>query len=302
MLRTQLRSFHAVALHGGFTAAAKILRIGQPTLTTQVKALERRYDVELLHRTKRSVRLTEAGRELFGLTTKITRLESESEDLLESFNGLRTGTLRIAAVGPFHATDMIVAFKSTYPLMDVTVDLGNSQQSFERLIEFNADVGIIAEIPRDERVTLVPYKSHKVVLLVSPDHPFFERESVAIRELQSQEFVLREKGSTTRTALEKALLQNDIEINPVLEIGSREGVWKAVEQGLGIGAVADFEFVPHPRLRILPFDDATIVTQYYLAHLKERAESRKIRAFVETALENAHSLSDGETASTHAHP
>ena len=298
MLRTQLRSFHAVALHGGFTAAAKILRIGQPTLTTQVKALERRYDVELLHRTKRSVRLTEAGRELFGLTTKITRLESESEDLLESFNGLRTGTLRIAAVGPFHATDMIVAFKSTYPLMDVTVDLGNSQQSFERLIEFNADVGIIAEIPRDERVTLVPYKSHKVVLLVSPEHPFFERESVAIRELQSQEFVLREKGSTTRTALEKALLQNDIEISPVLEIGSREGVWKAVEQGLGIGAVADFEFVPHPRLRILPFDDATIVTQYYLAHLKERAESRKIRAFVETALENAQSLSDGSLPSS----
>ena len=233
------------------------------------------------------MRLTEAGKELYGLTTQITQLEAESEDLLNSFKGLRTGTLRIAAVGPFHATDMIVAFKSAYPLMDVSVNLGNSQRSFERLIEYAADVGVIAEIPSDERVTLVPYRTHEVVLFVNPEHPFFERESIAIRELRNQKFVLREKGSTTRTALERTLVRNKIEIDPVLEIGSREGVWKAVEQGLGIGVVADFEFVPHPRLRVLPFDDVTITTQYFLAHLRERRESRMIRAFIDVALKIA---------------
>ena len=75
-----------------------------------------------------------------------------------------------------------------------------------------------------------------------------------------------------------------VQIDVVLEIGSREGVWKAVERGLGIGAVADFEFVPHPRLRTLAFDDVSIKTEYFLAHLEERQDSSLIRAFRDVAL------------------
>lgn len=292
MMRTQIRSFHAVARHGGFTAASKVLNVGQPTLTTQVKALEERYDVELLHRTGRTVTLTEAGRELFALTTRITQLETETEDLLQALKGMQTGSLRIAAVGPFHATDMIAALKSVYPLIDVSVQLGNSKRSFERLIDYSADVGVIAGIEGDDRVTMVPYRSHEVVLFVNAEHPFFERESVSLRELQHQKVVLREKDSTTRTAFERELNANGIEIDPVFEIGSREGVWKAVEQGLGIGAVADFEFVPHPRLRALPLEDVSITTQYFLAHLRERRDSKLIRTFLDIALSLAEPPAD----------
>ncbi len=95
---------------------------------------------------------------------------------------------------------------------------------------------------------------------------------------------MREKGSTTRTAFEAALGRAKIKIDPVLEIGSREGVWKAVERGMGIGAVADFEFVSDPRLRTVALDDASIKTEYFLAYLRERRESRLIRAFCEIAL------------------
>ena len=50
MLYTELRSFHAVALNGGFSSAARALNISQPTLSMQVKALETFYDVELFWR------------------------------------------------------------------------------------------------------------------------------------------------------------------------------------------------------------------------------------------------------------
>ncbi len=50
MNHTQLRSFHAVAAEGGFTAASRVLNVGQPTITTQVKALEQHFNVELFHR------------------------------------------------------------------------------------------------------------------------------------------------------------------------------------------------------------------------------------------------------------
>ena len=283
MLYTSLRSFHAVALHGGFSAGARAMNISQPTLTTQVKALETRYDVELFSRIGRDVHLTPAGRELFRTTMRLTQNEAEAEDLLGSFKGLQTGVLRIAAVGPFHATDIIVAFKASYPKIDIIVEFGNSSRSFDRLLSYEADVGLIAEVHPDKRVLTLPYSTHEVVVFANAQHPFFERDSISIKDLQKQRVVQREIGSTTRTAMEKALKDNDVEIDLVLEIGSREGIWKAVEQGLGIGFVADFEFVPHPNLRAIPIKDALISTQYFLAFLRERENSRLIRAFCEVA-------------------
>ena len=279
MVKTELRSFHAVAKYGGFSAASKILHISQPTLSTQVKALEERYDVELFNRARREVHLTIAGTELFQVTSRLHQIEEEAEDLLNSFKGLQSGTLRIAAVGPFHATDMIVAFKSAYPKINVSVDFGNSQRSFARILTLEADVGVIAEVNPDPRVVTSPYSTHNVVVFVNSEHPFFERESISVYDLQDQKVVQRERGSTTRTAMETALGKHKVSINPVLDIHSREGIWKAVEQGLGIGFVADFEFVPHPNLKAIPIKDANIQTQYFLAFLEERKQSRLIRAF-----------------------
>lgn len=290
MLKNALRSFHAVARYGGFSAASKALNLSQPTLSTQVKALEQRYDVELFGRARREVHLTVAGNELYQVTTRLHQIEEEAEELLNSFGGLHSGTLRIAAVGPFHATDMIVEFKSKFPKVEVTVQFGNSQRSFERLLAYDADVGLIAEVNSDPRVVTMPYSLHNVVVFVNAAHPFFQRDGISIQELQGQKVVQREHGSTTRTAMERALKDHGVAIDPVLDIGSREGIWKAVERGLGIGFVADFEFVPHPNLKPIPIQDAEVRTQYFLAFLEERQQSRLIRSFCEVARESQESL------------
>ena len=102
-----------------------------------------------------------------------------------------------------------------------------------------------------------------------------------MEELEGEDFIFREEGSTTRLAFEQALQKAGVTINKVVEIGSREAVWKAVEQGLGIGAVADFEFVPHPRLKTVEISDVEVTTNYHIAYLKERRRSRLVQAVVE---------------------
>lgn len=295
MISTHLRSFHAVATHGGFTAASKVLNVGQPTLTTQVKALEARHGVELFRRAGRRVVLTEAGEDLYRLTLRMARLQEETQELLQSHKGLTTGRLRIAAVGPFHAIDMISAFKQAYPNVEVSVLLGNSRRTAERLLRYDADVGVTARVDADDRIEMEPYSTHSVVVFVNSEHRFFQRETISFRELRNERVVLREKGSTTRTAFEAALEQATITIDPVLEIGSREGVWKAVERGLGVGVVADFEFVRHPRLKTVAFADASIKTEYFLAYLRERQDSRLIRSFCKIAL-NENNIARGDLA------
>jgi DNA-binding transcriptional LysR family regulator len=103
-----------------------------------------------------------------------------------------------------------------------------------------------------------------------------------LHELEDQPFVLRERGSTTRRAFEAAMQDAGLGIKPVFEIESREGVWKAVEQGLGISVVADFEFVAHPNLHALKIKDRVIRTEYSIAFLKDRARSPLIKAFMNT--------------------
>lgn len=284
MIGTQIRSFHAVARHGGYTTAAKAENVSQPTLSAQVRALEERYGIELFHRVGRGVKLSVEGQQLFALTSRMQHQMDEIDALLNAFVGLQKGKLRIAAVGPFHATDLIAAFKTRYPKVDVSVAFGNSQLSFERLIAYEADVGLIAEVNDDPRVTALPYRQHEVVVFVNESHPFYHRDSISLEELNGQSVIRREKGSTTRMAVEKVLLERNIRIDVVLDIGSREGVWKAVEQGLGIGFVADFEYIPHPRMKVVHIRDATIRTRYFIAFLGERKDARLIRAFADMSM------------------
>ncbi|MFA3919503.1 LysR substrate-binding domain-containing protein [Ruegeria hyattellae] len=284
MLKLALRSFHAVARHGGFSRAAKALNISQPTLSTQVKALEERYGVDLFRRVGRRVDLTVPGSELFEITSRLDQAEQDAENLLDSFRGLNAGKLNIAAVGPFHATDMIVAYKRKYPSIDIEVRFGNSSRCFDRILSFEADIGIIAEVPSDPRVKTLPYSVHDVVIFVNSEHPFFDRASISLAELNGQKVIRREAGSTTRMAIESALERHNVAVETVVELGSREAIWKAVEQGLGLGFVADFEFVAHPNLRAVKISDMRVQTKYYLAFLAERRQSRLIDSFCEIAV------------------
>jgi aminoethylphosphonate catabolism LysR family transcriptional regulator len=273
-----------VAENHGFTAAAKALRISQPTVTTQVKELEERYGVELLVRRGRRVELTETGATLFDISRRIMSLSEEAEELLLSSGKLTTGQLRVAAVGPFHATEMIARFLARYPSISVSMLLGNSDQTLQRILDLESDVAIVAHVVDEPRVHSVAFSTHEVVVFINTDHPWRDRESIMIAELAEQPLILRETGSTTRRAFEAAAQKANVPIKPLLEIGSREGVWKAVERGLGIGIVADFEFVAHPRLKVVHIADATIRTEYRLACLVERQHSPKIEAFMQSVL------------------
>lgn len=281
---THLRSFHAVAENGGFTAAAHVLNISQPTVTTQVKELEERYGVELLVRRGRRVELTETGASLLDISRRIMSLSEEAEELLLSSGRLTTGQLRLAAVGPFHATEMVAKFLARYPLIKVSMLLGNSDQTLQRILDLESDVAVLAHAVDDPRIHSVPFSTHEVVAFVNEEHAWYHRESITVAELAAQPLILRETGSTTRRGLEQTAAGMGIEIKPFLEIGSREGIWKAVERGLGVGVVADFEFVPHPRLRTVRIADAVVRTEYRLACLQERRESPKIDAFMKTVL------------------
>lgn len=281
MIYTQLRSFHAVAREGGFTAASRALNISQPTLTVQVKSLEEYFGVTLFHRHGRKVELTDTGRELFKLSRRIMSLEEDAQDLLNAHGGFHAGHLKVGAVGPYHATEMLGVFSAQYPDIKVSVAIGNSSVTVERLLDYSVDVAVLAHTEDDPKVFAIPYSKHPVLIFVHKDHPFAKKQHIRINDLEGERLVLREEGSTTRRAFEKALSDAAVSMNIAMEIGSREAVWLAVAQGIGIGFVSDIEFIPHDNLRAIPIIDCDIHTTAHIACLTERRDSHLIGAFLD---------------------
>jgi aminoethylphosphonate catabolism LysR family transcriptional regulator len=279
MRLTQLRSFHAVATEGSFTRAAESLHVSQPTVTTQVGQLEELYKVELFHRTGRRVRPTEIGERLLHLSRQIFGLESEAVQLLRDAGELRSGHLRVAAVGPSHVTQMLVAFNQRYPGVKVSVSTGNSQDVLDRLLDYSADVGVLAQVFRDKRFVSVPYSEHPVVVFCSSTHRFAHRRSIRTAELQGERLILREPGSTTRKAIESALRAAQVEPEVVMEVASREIIREAVAQGVGVAAVSEVEYVPGPGLHAVRISDAQVRTYAHVVCLAERRDTRMVRTF-----------------------
>jgi aminoethylphosphonate catabolism LysR family transcriptional regulator len=276
MLYSQLRSFHAVAKEGGFTAASRAIHIGQSTISTQIKALENTYGITLFHRPGRKIQISDCGEALFKISQRILQLEEEARDLLNNYGGILTGDLRIGAVGPYHATDMLAKFNQKHPGINLTVKLGNSMEMVDLLMSYSVDVAVLAHTEDNPAIYARPFS-------VNTSHPFAKRKHIRLEELQGQRFVYREVGSTTRRAFEKALKSAGVTVDPVMEVGSRESVWLAVERGIGIGVVSDVEFNPHPNLRTLKISDAEIFTTAHITCLSDRVESKLVKTFFEIA-------------------
>ncbi|AZO77064.1 MULTISPECIES: LysR substrate-binding domain-containing protein [unclassified Bosea (in: a-proteobacteria)] len=281
MRYTQLRSFHNVANAGGFNAAAEAFNISQPTLTAQVGALEEEFGVELFVKRGRRRELSDTGRELLAITTRMFAEEAEALAFLTESRELRTGRLSIGAVGPFHVTEMLAAFNQAYPGIELAVKIGNSTEVLDDLVAYRCDVAVLAYIDEDDRLLTIPYRRHPVAIFVRRDHRFAGRRSIRLPELEGEPMIVREQGSTTRRALEGALAQTGTRPRLVMEIGSREAVREAVIRGLGISYVSEAEFVPDDNLKLIPIDGAEVYTYAHVVVMKQRENGRIIKAFLD---------------------
>ena len=281
MRLTQLRSFHAVARAGGFTGGARLLHISQPTVTTQVRFLEETYGIELFYRRGRRVTLTPLGEQLYAMAQKIFALEAETVHLLEDSGELKSGHLRVGAVGPFHVTEMLARFNGRFPTVQVSMRVGNSEDVLSSLVHYQTDVAVLAQFTDDPRFHSVPYSRHPIVLFAHRSHRFASRASIRIAELEGEGLILREEGSTTRKALDDALRRAGVRPRVVMEIGSREAIREAVIKRVGIAAVSEIEFVPDPELRTVKVSDAQMFTHAHVVCLEERRGARLVGAFLD---------------------
>lgn len=280
MSTKHLRAFHFVALTGGFSRAARELGIGQSTLSAQVRQLEAGSGVSLLERKPRGVVLTDEGRSLFDVTSRLFAAEAEARAILRGEGARTAGHLRLAADGAFHPVPILAAMKAERPQLTFTLSIGNSEHVIDRLIDFRADVGITARLPSDPRLLVRPMLSMGIGVFVPSRHPWSARTAITMADLAGVAFVLRERGSVTRQVFEQNVAEHQVDLGPVIEVSTREGVREMVAAGFGVGVVADLEFGFDSRLRFLPITDARQCIHEYAVCLEERRRLPLVREFL----------------------
>jgi aminoethylphosphonate catabolism LysR family transcriptional regulator len=281
MSHSQLRAFHAVAIAGSFTAAARQLHVTQPAVTMQVKALEEEHGAELFRRRGRKIERTDLGDALFARTTRLFGLEEEIEEMLRAARGLGGGRLRAGADAPYHVISLLAAFRAKHPDVTVSLSVGNAAEVLSALSEGRTDVAVVAEVPPDVRFHSVPCVRHRVVAIVARSHPWVRRRRIALTDLADQPMILREPESVTRRTFEAALAKVGVVPRVAMEIGSREAVREAVAAGLGIGVVASAELGEDARLAALAIEGAALDNTEYAVCLGSRRDLRLVKAFFE---------------------
>lgn len=282
----QLRAFHAVAQQGSFTRAAERLFLSQPAVSDQVRKLEEQFGVLLFHRTKRSVRLTELGEQLLGITQRLYAVAAEAQELLSSSRALQSGSLTLAVDSPVHVLPFIAQFKARYPGIRFSLVTGNTDEALARLFEYKADFAVLGRPMEDEKLTSHVLSRAPLVAFVGPEHPWAARESIVLADLDNMPLVLRERGSMTRQTIEEEMQRIGARVSRAIEVEGREAVFEMVAGGLGVGIVSAAEFGGSRNMRALPIEDCQRHMTETLVCLRTQSARRIIATFLEVVRSN----------------
>jgi DNA-binding transcriptional LysR family regulator len=291
----QFRVFEAVASRLSFTQAAKALHLSQPAVSMQVKLMEEQVGLPLFEKLGKQIYLTEAGQEIFHYSRAIGQLLSEAEEVINELKGSHRGqlTISVASTANYFVPTLLGVFHERFPDVTVSLDVTNRETLLKQLEENVVDLVVMGQPPEDANLEAGTFMENPLVIVAPPDHPLAKQKNIPFARLEDEVFLTRERGSGTRSAIERFFEQHGIQLNTGMEIASNEAIKQSVQAGLGLGLLSrdtlDMELALK-KLVILDVEDFPIVRYWYVMHRKGKRLSAVAQAFKQFLLEEANAL------------
>lgn len=247
----QIRAFHAVVREGGVSRAAAALGVSQPTISQHIRQLEDRSGIRLFEKRGRTLRLTEAGRDLALMTERLMREVDAVEAALSRRGRLQGGRLALVTDNAAIAVELLDRFRRLHPSVEASIRMGSQDQVLAAVDGGLAEAGVVVEPPAGDAHLIMPLRSEPLWATVPRDHPAAAR-GFSLRDLVSETLILREPGSRTRALTERALAAHGVAPLATLEIGGREAIREAIARGMGVSLFAQSECPPDARLAHRP--------------------------------------------------
>ncbi len=237
---SKLEVFAAVAEEGSFSAAADRLHLSQPAVSRHMQELEEALGIRLFKRQRRGVSLTTGGEILHQYTQKILWLVGEAEGALTNVNKLAVGQVRIGAtpgVSVYLLPTWMRAFRATYPNLTVALRTLITPEVIDHVLSGRLDVGFVEGELEDvtiERLRAEVLQTIQLVVVVGPEHPWWDTDIIEGHALHEHPFITRQPGSKTRIFIDAALGEHAIRPQLVAELDNQEAIKEMVMRGLGV--------------------------------------------------------------------
>ncbi len=253
----QLQYFLKAAELQNFTEASKQLFITQSTLSQQIKQLENELGMYLFDRIGKHVYLTEAGREFAPFARQTIFDANLGKQRILDLQNIRTGSLRVAVTYSlsFGLSSIVLRFMEQYPNIRLEIVYSTASELLQMLKHREVDFVLSFKTDNDDEIEVTDLYEIPLAVVVNKNHPLAQQESVSLQLLQQYPLVLPSEGLTARAILNKLLLENNIEIEPHLEMNDANILLQLVESSTFATVLSQATTIGRSNLKAIPIGE-----------------------------------------------
>jgi DNA-binding transcriptional LysR family regulator len=223
-----------------FSKAAMMNFISQSAVSQQIRALEDRYDRKLVERSRGGLVPTAAGLVFYQGCREILERYAVLGEEIKGLSDIISGQVRVAtiySVGLHELSPVVKKFIKSYPEVNIHIEYSRTNKVYEDVIGGSIDLGIVAYPSVRPQIDIIPFRSDRLVLVCSPDHPLARRKRIELKGLDGQRFIGFERDIPTRKAIDHILRDHGVAVQHVMEFDNIETIKRSVEANLGITIV-----------------------------------------------------------------
>ncbi|MCG8426272.1 MAG: LysR family transcriptional regulator [Chromatiales bacterium] len=289
-----LATLKAVVELGGVAEAGRALHIGQPAVTKRLRALDQCYEVDLMQRKGRRLELTPAGEKVYAYARLIL---AHQRSLLDDLASLSVGQNRLrldftSAIGEHILPDLLLRFADEYPEYHIESRMGYTRRIQTRLATGLSDLALLEQAPDHPNILVQKWLDDEVVLVCGRAHPLWGSDMIPVTQLTQLSYVLREKRSSTRITLDKALHDIGIEQLPItMEVGSTDTIVEMLQRGKYVSFLPSFvveEPLQTHNLYHIKIEGLRINRTLWIARTRSNLNNAVSEAFVQLLHDKRH--------------
>ena len=282
-----LNIFIQVAELNSFTKAAEKLGYSQPTISFQIKQLEKELNVQLFDRIGHTITLTDEGKLVLKYAQKICNM---SQEMIKSTTSRyqAQGNIRLA-MGDSLCYPLIAnkfeSFKTKYPHVSLCIITGSTDECFD-LLNHN-EVDLICTLDskvHDVSYIVVDEEKIDTHIVVSANHPLANKSKVTMHDLLNESFLLTEKGRSYRRLLDECFAKYNLEINPILEMSNANLLCELVIDNMGISFLPDYvtqNALEQGKIKRINVEEINIELWRQLIYHRDKWLSLEMQAIIE---------------------
>ncbi len=284
----QLRGFCLAASTKNISKAAELLYLSQPSVSLQIKALERELGVQLFERRGPKITLTYDGQQLVDIALPLVEaMDSIEETFASKRESVDRGVVNIAAGGStiqYILPPFVEQFMQEHPLVDIRLHNVTGKGGLALLREGGADfaVGPMLDTPHD--ILFHPVVTHEPMLITNKDHPLAKRKRIGLKDVSKYPLILPPRNQNTYRLVDSVFTQHSLDYDVKLEVGGYDVIKQYVRLGLGISIVMDHCLANGDGLHAVAMGRYFSKRTYGVVLRKDKKLSPAAEKFVETIL------------------